>query len=369
MGSSSVTGLETIGFWDNMSFDGTYRGGAMTTDGQLWIGSTSGRHVVLGSITAGPGIIVTNGSGTITIEATTSGGTVNSVSGTLNRITSSGGVDPIIDISASYVGQTSITTLGTITTGVWTGTTIAVANGGTGATTLTGVLTGNGVSAVTASTVTQNGVIVGGASNALASTSVGSTGQFLQGNSGSAPTYSTATLPSTATGTGTILRADGTNWVATTATYPATTTVNQLLYSSATNVIGGVTAVVNGVLVSDNAAGVPSFLANGTAGYVLTAQSGAPPAWNALASGGITWTDQSGAFAAVKSNGYFITTTATSTLPAAPAEGDTIGFNVDTANILTIQANTGQFIRIANAISSSAGTAVNTLQGDAVTLI
>lgn len=61
-------------------------------------------------------------------------GTVTSVSGTSNRITSTGGATPVIDISASYVGQSSITTLGTITTGVWNGTTIAIANGGTNAT-------------------------------------------------------------------------------------------------------------------------------------------------------------------------------------------------------------------------------------------
>ena len=39
-----------------------------------------------------------------------------------------------LKIHNGYTGQTSITTLGTITTGVWNGTTIAVANGGTGAT-------------------------------------------------------------------------------------------------------------------------------------------------------------------------------------------------------------------------------------------
>lgn len=38
-----------------------------------------------------------------------------------------------VKISDTYAGQTSITTLGTITTGVWNGTNIAVANGGTGA--------------------------------------------------------------------------------------------------------------------------------------------------------------------------------------------------------------------------------------------
>jgi hypothetical protein len=54
-------------------------------------------------------------------------GSVKSVSGTLNRITSTGGVNPVIDISASYVGQASITTLGTITTGTWNATPINLA--------------------------------------------------------------------------------------------------------------------------------------------------------------------------------------------------------------------------------------------------
>lgn len=45
------------------------------------------------------------------------GGGVTSVTGTANRITSTGGATPVIDISGSYVGQSSITTLGTISTG------------------------------------------------------------------------------------------------------------------------------------------------------------------------------------------------------------------------------------------------------------
>lgn len=69
MGNSHVTGLETITFTDNMSFDGTQRGGAMTTDGQLWIGSSTGRHVRLGNLIGGSGITVNNGSGSITISA------------------------------------------------------------------------------------------------------------------------------------------------------------------------------------------------------------------------------------------------------------------------------------------------------------
>lgn len=70
------------------------------------------------------------------LAAATAGG-VSSVTGTTNRITSTGGSNPIIDISASYVGQSSITTLGTISTGVWQGTVVDELYGGTGISTYT----------------------------------------------------------------------------------------------------------------------------------------------------------------------------------------------------------------------------------------
>lgn len=54
------------------------------------------------------------------------------ISGTANRVTVTGSV---IDISSNYVGQASITTVGTIASGTWQGTAVAVANGGTGAAT------------------------------------------------------------------------------------------------------------------------------------------------------------------------------------------------------------------------------------------
>jgi hypothetical protein len=55
--------------------------------------------------------------------AVASGSTgVSSVTGTTNRIAIGGtSADPTIDISSGYVGQSSITTLGTITTGTWNG--------------------------------------------------------------------------------------------------------------------------------------------------------------------------------------------------------------------------------------------------------
>jgi hypothetical protein len=73
----------------------------------------------LSVVTIGSGLSFSGG----TLSATNAG-TVTSVSGTTNRITSTGGATPVIDISGNYVGQSSITTLGTIGTGVWNGTSI-----------------------------------------------------------------------------------------------------------------------------------------------------------------------------------------------------------------------------------------------------
>jgi hypothetical protein len=97
-----------------------------------------------GSIEAGDGL-------------TKTGSTLNAV-GTTDRISVS---SDAIDIASTYAGQSTITTVGTIATGTWNGTAIAVANGGTGATTLTGFLVGNGTSAVTASATIAGTAITG----------------------------------------------------------------------------------------------------------------------------------------------------------------------------------------------------------------
>lgn len=62
------------------------------------------------------------------------------LTGAVNRVTVTNGTgasaDPLIDIAATYVGQASLTTLGTITTGVWNATAITPTYGGTGTTAL-----------------------------------------------------------------------------------------------------------------------------------------------------------------------------------------------------------------------------------------
>jgi hypothetical protein len=87
-----------------------------------------------GTITVGTtGIVWTQFSGAGSFEAgdglSKSGTTVN-VNVTANRTAITADA---IDIASTYVGQSSITTLGTITTGVWNGTDVAVADGGSGA--------------------------------------------------------------------------------------------------------------------------------------------------------------------------------------------------------------------------------------------
>lgn len=80
-------------------------------------------------------------------------------------------------INSSYDGQNTIATVGTITTGTWNGTTVDVAHGGTGATTLTGYVKGNGTNAMTASSTIPNTDITGlGTMSTQSASSVAITG-------------------------------------------------------------------------------------------------------------------------------------------------------------------------------------------------
>lgn len=95
------------------------KGFVISTNGTITVGSTAiawTQFSGAGSFTAGDGL-------------SQSGNTIN-VNVVANRTAI---VGDAVDIASTYVGQSSITTLGTITTGVWNGTDVAVADGGTGA--------------------------------------------------------------------------------------------------------------------------------------------------------------------------------------------------------------------------------------------
>jgi hypothetical protein len=135
------------------------------TDGQLLIGNTATTSLSKATLTAGSGVTITNGNGTITIAATGSGGTVTSVGATA-PVASSGGTAPTISLNSAYgdtlnpygsktanfflaapngstgaptfraIVAADIPTLNQNTTGTASNVTgtVAVANGGTGAT-------------------------------------------------------------------------------------------------------------------------------------------------------------------------------------------------------------------------------------------
>jgi len=86
-----------------------------------------------------------------------------SVSGTANRITvtPTGDTSYGINIASTYPGQASITTVGTISTGTWQGTNIAVANGGTGAATAAAARTNLGAAGVATGTFTSSDLVSG----------------------------------------------------------------------------------------------------------------------------------------------------------------------------------------------------------------
>jgi hypothetical protein len=205
---------------DNVNFSGDNTPvGKVVSDGQLLIGSSVFPFIVPGLLGSSDGSITwTLGHNTITGQV--AGGT--SVLKTLTG--NSGGV---ISPTAG-----NINTLGTGS--------ITISGAGS---TLTTQLTG----------LTANSVLYGLGTATIGLVASGTSGQVLQTNTGAAPTYSTAT-------------------------YPSTTTINQVLYSSAANTITGITAANNGLLITGTT-GVPSILANGTTGQVLAATTSNPPSW------------------------------------------------------------------------------------------
>jgi len=149
--SSDANGTADIGEVSGGTFvfveEGTLNadsGFVVSSNGPITVGTDAMNWVQFsgaGAITAGDGL-------------TQTGTTINAV-GTTDRISVSANA---IDISSSYAGQATITTLGTIGTGTWEATDVGVAHGGTGASTAADARTNLGIKttagAVTTSTST-----------------------------------------------------------------------------------------------------------------------------------------------------------------------------------------------------------------------
>ena len=129
-----------------------------------------------------------------------------------------------------------------------------------------GLTTSGSVSTLTISPSlgTPWGVVYAPTTSSIATTGAGTVaGQVLQSNVSSAPTYSTAT-------------------------YPSTTTINQLLYSSANNIVAGL-ATANRAVITTGATGTPVATALATDGQlIIGSTAGAPAASTYRFSGNIT---------------------------------------------------------------------------------
>jgi hypothetical protein len=103
---------------------------------------------------------------------------------------------------------------------------------------------------------------------------------------------------------------------------------------------------------------------------VKTAGSGSTITINVV-TGGFTWIETSVSLGITAQTGVFCNAALTITLPptAGISIGSTVIIYVDTASPVVIQANAGQSIEISQTLSTVAGTATSTAQGNIVQLV
>lgn len=92
-GFSSIEGntFGSVMYADNASFDGTPRNGVISANGELWIGANSAPYVRKNTLTAGTGISITNGAGSITIANSSPGSALTITGNTGGAISPSAG--------------------------------------------------------------------------------------------------------------------------------------------------------------------------------------------------------------------------------------------------------------------------------------
>jgi hypothetical protein len=282
--SGANTGNQTITLTTDVTGSGT--GSFAAT-----VGAIGGKAVVLG------GALTTAGAFTTTLTVTANTNVTLPVSGTL--------------VNTAVTTLSSLASIGTITTGVWNGATIAVANGGTGDASLT------------AYALLCGGATTTGAIQSIAS--VGTSGQVLTSNGASAlPTFQAPATAGTVTSVSVVSTNGFAGAVATATTTPAIT-----LTTTVTGIIKG-----NGTAISAAASGtdyvIPSGSITGTAanvtGTVVVANGGTGDtsltAYTLLC-GGTTSTAAIQSVASTGTTGQVLTSNGSSALPTfqTPAVG------------------------------------------------
>lgn len=268
--STGVTGTLAVG--NGGTGQTTY------TNGQLLIGNTVGNTLTKATLTAGSGVSITNGNGSITISATGSSGTVTSVggTGTVNGITLTGTVTSSGNLTLG--GTLSGVSLTTQVTG-----TLPVANGGTGQTTYTNgqLLIGN----TTGNTLTKATLTAG-----TGITITNGTGSItIAGNTGTVTSVSGTGTVNGITLTGTVTSSGSLTLGGTLSGVSLTTQVTGTL-PVANGGTGATTLTANNVLLGNGTSAV-QFVAPGTSGNVLSSNG---TTWSSSA---LTATQVSNAYA------------------------------------------------------------------------
>ena len=320
---------------NNVNFSGA-KSPAVTLDGQLMIGATAAPNIRIGTLSSSDSsVTITNGPGTISLVVAGGSTVGKTISG------NSGGA--LVPSSGNWniVGSGSITTSGA-------------------ASTLTVQLTN----------LNNHAVLVGAGTATI--TNVGPTatpGQILQSAGAAAdPAFSTAT-------------------------YPSTTTISQILYSSATNVVSGL-ATANRAVLSTGTTGVPVLTPLAVDGQLLIGStSGAPAAAVLTSSGGTVtitnasnsinlevvpgnfpWTNVTSTSATmVKQNGYQANNAGlvTLTMPSVVSStfGDTIKVGGFGSGGWIVQCVATQLIHFGDTATSAAGSLASTNRYDQLEIV
>lgn len=262
---------------------------------------STGASPTLSTLTQGAGVTITNGAGTITIAATGSGGTVTSVTAS-SPLASSGGATPNITLNSV----------------------VPLNLGGTNANL----------------TASNGGIFYSTASAGAILSGTATANQVLLSGSSTAPAWSTAT-------------------------YPPTTTINQLLYSSSANVIAGL-ATANSATIFTTSAGIPGFTGSMTNGQLLVGSTGASPVLATLTQGaGVTITNGAGTITIAATGSGGTVTSVTASTPLASSGGATpnitlnsvVPLNLGGTNANLTASNGGIFYSTASAGAILSGTA------------
>ena len=264
------------------------------TDGQLLIGNTTGNTLTAATLTAGTGVTITNGHGTITISAPDTG-TVTSVTAS-SPLASSGGATPNLSLTG----------------------TVAIANGGTA-----------GTATPTA------GAVPYGTGTAYGFSAAGTTGQVLTSAGAGTPTWTTPTTGTvtSVTASSPIASSGGATPNLSLGTVPI---ANGGTNSTATPTAG---AIVYGTGTAQ------AYTAAGTTGQVLTSATAGTPTWTTPTTGTVTNVAQTFTGGIISVAGSPITSSGTLALTVAGTSGGVPYFSSGSAWASTAAGTTGQYLK------------------------